>query len=84
MKKLWHSRTVPPIANYKRVIGFDGLHSVHTTKGTAIRVLYVVPNLCGQANLDGALPAAMLAGTGVIVTRSVANGAWKPLGAQTT
>jgi aryl-alcohol dehydrogenase-like predicted oxidoreductase len=45
-------------------------------------VLMCSANLCDQANLAGAIPAATLAGTGVIGKRSVANGAWKPLESQ--
>ena len=48
-----------------------------------VDVLMCSANLCDQANVDGALSTAVLAGTGVIIKRSVANGAWKPLDSQT-
>lgn len=47
-----------------------------------VDVLMCSASLCDQVNLDGALAAAALAGTGVITKRSVANGAWKPLDSQ--
>jgi aryl-alcohol dehydrogenase-like predicted oxidoreductase len=39
-------------------------------------------SICDQVNLEGALPAAALAGTAVLAKRSVANAAWKPLADQ--
>jgi len=47
-----------------------------------VDVLMCSASICDQVNLEGALPAAAKAGTGVIVKRSVANGAWKPAEAQ--
>jgi aryl-alcohol dehydrogenase-like predicted oxidoreductase len=67
-----------------RFAGYSGDNSAATFAVSLpdVDVLMCSANLCDQANLDGALPAAALAGTGVIVKRSVANGAWKPLDAQ--
>jgi aryl-alcohol dehydrogenase-like predicted oxidoreductase len=47
-----------------------------------VDVLMCSASICDQVNLEGALPAAALAGTAVIAKRSVANAAWKPLEAQ--
>ena len=47
-----------------------------------VDVLMCSANLCDQVNLEGALPAAAAAGTGVIIKRTVANAAWKPAEAQ--
>ncbi|MDR3672225.1 MAG: aldo/keto reductase [Holophaga sp.] len=47
-----------------------------------VDVLMCSVSICDQVNLEGALPAAAQAGTGVIAKRSVANAAWKPLEAQ--
>ncbi len=44
-----------------------------------VDVLMCSASLCDQANLEGALPAAALAGTAVMAKRPAANGAWKPL-----
>jgi aryl-alcohol dehydrogenase-like predicted oxidoreductase len=43
-----------------------------------VDVLMCSASICDQVNLEGALPAAVRAGTAVIAKRSVANGAWKP------
>ena len=47
-----------------------------------VDVVMCSASICDQANLAGALPAAALAGAGVILKRPVANAAWKPLEAQ--
>jgi len=60
----------------------DNLAAATAVSLPGLDVLMCSANLCDQANLDGALPAAALAGTGVIAKRSVANGVWKPLDAQ--
>jgi aryl-alcohol dehydrogenase-like predicted oxidoreductase len=67
-----------------RFAGYSGDNSAATFAVSlpGVDVLMCSANLCDQANLAGALPAAALAGTGVIVKRPVANGAWKPLDAQ--
>jgi aryl-alcohol dehydrogenase-like predicted oxidoreductase len=67
-----------------RFAGYSGDNLAATTAVSlaGVDVLMCSANLCDQANLEGALPAAALAGTGVIAKRSVANAAWKPLDAQ--
>jgi aryl-alcohol dehydrogenase-like predicted oxidoreductase len=67
-----------------RFAGYSGDNAAATFAVSLpeVDVLMCSASLCDQANLDGALPAAALAGTGVIVKRPVANGAWKPLDAQ--
>jgi aryl-alcohol dehydrogenase-like predicted oxidoreductase len=60
----------------------DNLAATFAVSLPGVDVLMCSANLCDQANLDGALSAAALAGTGIIAKRSVANGAWKPLDAQ--
>jgi aryl-alcohol dehydrogenase-like predicted oxidoreductase len=67
-----------------RFAGYSGDNAAATYAVSlpGLDVLMCSANLCDQANLEGALPAAALAGTGVIGKRSVANGAWKPLDAQ--
>jgi aryl-alcohol dehydrogenase-like predicted oxidoreductase len=47
-----------------------------------VDVLMCSVNICDQVNLDGALPAAVRSGVGVIAKRTVANAAWKPVEAQ--
>jgi len=67
-----------------RFAGYSGDNEAATfaVAQPGVDVLMCSANLCDQANLDGALAAAAQAGTGVIVKRSVANTAWKPLDAQ--
>jgi aryl-alcohol dehydrogenase-like predicted oxidoreductase len=60
----------------------DNLAATFAVSLPGVDVLMCSANLCDQANLDGALRAAALAGTGAIAKRSAANGAWKPLDAQ--
>jgi aryl-alcohol dehydrogenase-like predicted oxidoreductase len=67
-----------------RFAGYSGDNEA-ATRAVAlpgVDVLMCSASFCDQANLDGALPAAALAGTGVILKRPLANGAWKPLDAQ--
>jgi aryl-alcohol dehydrogenase-like predicted oxidoreductase len=67
-----------------RLAGYSGDNAAATFAVAlpGVDVLMCSASFCDQANLDGALLAAASAGTGVIVKRSVANGAWKPLDAQ--
>ncbi len=67
-----------------RFAGYSGDNEAATfaVAQPGVDVLMCSANLCDQANLDGALAVAEAAGTGVIVKRSVANAAWKPLDAQ--
>ena len=67
-----------------RFAGFSGDNAAATYAVSlpGVDVLMCSVNLCDQANLEGALPAAALAGTAVIGKRTVANGAWKALDAQ--
>ena len=67
-----------------RFAGYSGDNEAATfaVAQPGMDVLMCSANLCDQANLDGTIEAAALAGTGVIVKRSVANTAWKPLDSQ--
>jgi len=67
-----------------RFAGYSGDNAAATfaVSQPGVDVLMCSVNLCDQVNLEGALAAAAQAGTGVIVKRSVANAAWKPLDTQ--
>lgn len=67
-----------------RFAGYSGDNEAATwAAGQAgVDVLMCSASLCDQVNLEGALPVAAKAGTGVIVKRTVANAAWKPVEAQ--
>jgi len=67
-----------------RFAGFSGDNeaAVHAAGLPEVDVLMCSLNICDQANLDAALPAAARSGVAVIAKRSVANAAWKPAEAQ--
>ena len=67
-----------------RFAGYSGDNDAATYAAglPGVDVLMCSANLCDQENLEAALPAAAAAGVGILVKRSVANGAWKPLDAQ--
>ena len=67
-----------------RFAGYSGDNEAATfaVSLAGVDVLMCSANLCDQANLEGALSTEAQAETGVILKRSVANGAWKPLDAQ--
>jgi aryl-alcohol dehydrogenase-like predicted oxidoreductase len=67
-----------------RFAGYSGDNEAATfaVALTGVDVLMCSANLCDQANLAGALAAATRVNTGVLVKRSVANAAWKPLDSQ--
>ncbi|HLO68285.1 MAG TPA: aldo/keto reductase, partial [Holophaga sp.] len=60
----------------------DNAAAVHAAGLPGVDVLMCSLNLVDQANLESAVPAASRAGLGIIVKRTVANAAWKPLEAQ--
>jgi len=60
----------------------DNAAAVRAAGLPGVDVLMCSLNLVDQANLESAVPAASRAGLGIIVKRTVANAAWKPLEAQ--
>ncbi len=67
-----------------RFAGYSGDNEAAAFAATmpGVDVLMCSANICDQANLEEALPAAAASGVAVIAKRTVANGAWKPLDAQ--
>jgi aryl-alcohol dehydrogenase-like predicted oxidoreductase len=67
-----------------RFAGYSGDNDAAALAATlpGVDVLMTSASLCDQANLDAAFPAAIKAGTALLVKRPVANAAWKPLEAQ--
>jgi len=63
-----------------RFVGYSGDNeaAVYAARHPAIAVIETSINICDQANLATALPAAREENVGVIVKRPIANGAWRP------